>query len=62
VNYYLRKDRAVLIHLAAMNAETADEGFTVLDVDTGTARGLSPGNVTNPVLPALIAKKGLRNG
>jgi 2-polyprenyl-3-methyl-5-hydroxy-6-metoxy-1,4-benzoquinol methylase len=37
VNYYLGNGRAVLKHLAAMNAETADEGFTVLDVATGTA-------------------------
>lgn len=37
VNYYLGNGRAVLKHLAAMNAETADEGFTVLDVATGMA-------------------------
>jgi ubiquinone/menaquinone biosynthesis C-methylase UbiE len=37
VNCYFGNDRAVLKHLAAMNAETADEGFTVLDVATGTA-------------------------
>lgn len=37
VNRYLGNCRAVLKHLAAMNAETADEGFTVLDVATGTA-------------------------
>ncbi len=37
VNYYLGNVRAVLKHLAAMNAETADEGFTLLDVATGTA-------------------------
>lgn len=37
VNYYLGNGRAVLKHLAALNAETADEGFTVLDVATGTA-------------------------
>ena len=37
VNHYLGNGRAVLKHLAAMNAETADEGFTVLDVATGTA-------------------------
>jgi 2-polyprenyl-3-methyl-5-hydroxy-6-metoxy-1,4-benzoquinol methylase len=37
VNHYLGNDRAILRHLAAMNAETADEGFTVLDVATGTA-------------------------
>ena len=37
VNSYLGNGRAVLKHLAAMNAETADEGFTVLDVATGTA-------------------------
>jgi SAM-dependent methyltransferase len=37
VNHYLGNGRAVLKHLAAMNAETADEGFTVLDVATGMA-------------------------
>jgi 2-polyprenyl-3-methyl-5-hydroxy-6-metoxy-1,4-benzoquinol methylase len=37
VNYYLGNGRAVLKHLAAMNAETVNEGFTVLDVATGTA-------------------------
>lgn len=37
VNSYLGNGRAVLKHLAAMNAETADKGFTVLDVATGTA-------------------------
>ncbi|MGZ8441318.1 MAG: methyltransferase domain-containing protein, partial [Candidatus Deferrimicrobiaceae bacterium] len=37
VNDYLGNGRAVLKHLAAMNAETPDEGFTVLDVATGTA-------------------------
>jgi len=37
VNDRLGNGRAVLKHLAAMNAETADEGFTVLDVATGTA-------------------------
>lgn len=37
VNSFLGNGRAVLKHLAAMNAETADEGFTVLDVATGTA-------------------------
>jgi 2-polyprenyl-3-methyl-5-hydroxy-6-metoxy-1,4-benzoquinol methylase len=37
VNYYLGNGRAVLKHLAAMNAGTADKGFTVLDVATGTA-------------------------
>lgn len=37
VNYHFGNGRAVLKHLAAMNAETADEGFTVLDVATGTA-------------------------
>src|SRR5660397_228521 len=37
VNHYLGNGRAVLKHLAAMNVETADEGFTVLDVATGTA-------------------------
>lgn len=36
VNRYLGNGRAVLKHLAARNAETADEGFTVLDVATGT--------------------------
>lgn len=37
VNDYLGNGRAVLKHLVAMNAETPDEGFTVLDVATGTA-------------------------
>lgn len=37
VNRYLGNGRAVLKHLAAMNVETADDGFTVLDVATGTA-------------------------
>jgi len=37
VNGYLGNRRAVLKHLAAMNAETAAEGFTVLDVATGSA-------------------------
>ena len=37
VNRYLGNGRAVLKHLAARNAETADEGFTVLDVATGMA-------------------------
>jgi 2-polyprenyl-3-methyl-5-hydroxy-6-metoxy-1,4-benzoquinol methylase len=37
VNHYLGNGRAVLKHLAAMNVETADDGFTVLDVATGTA-------------------------
>ncbi|MCR4310941.1 MAG: methyltransferase domain-containing protein [Deltaproteobacteria bacterium] len=37
VNRYFGNGRAVLKHLAAMHAETADEGFTVLDVATGTA-------------------------
>ncbi len=37
VNYCLGNGRAVLKHLAALNAETADKGFTVLDVATGTA-------------------------
>lgn len=37
VNHYLGNGRAVLKHLVAMNAETADEGFTVLDVATGAA-------------------------
>ena len=32
VNHYLGNGRAVLKHLAAMNVETADEGFTVLDL------------------------------
>jgi len=37
VNDYLGNGRAVLKHLAAMNAETADEEIAVLDVATGTA-------------------------
>ena len=37
VNSHFGNGRAVLKHLAAMNAETANEGFTVLDVATGTA-------------------------
>jgi ubiquinone/menaquinone biosynthesis C-methylase UbiE len=37
VNHYLGNGRAVLKHLVAMNSETADEGFTVLDVATGSA-------------------------
>ena len=37
VNHYLGNGRAVLKHLAAMHAETADKGFTVLDVATGMA-------------------------
>ena len=37
VNSCLGNGRAVLKHLAAMNAETADKGFTVLDVATGMA-------------------------
>ncbi|MGE5844599.1 MAG: methyltransferase domain-containing protein [Syntrophaceae bacterium] len=37
VNDHLGNRRAILKHLAAMNAETAAEGFTVLDVATGSA-------------------------
>jgi 2-polyprenyl-3-methyl-5-hydroxy-6-metoxy-1,4-benzoquinol methylase len=37
VNSYLGNGRAVVKHLAALAAETADEGFTVLDVATGSA-------------------------
>jgi len=37
VNSHLGNDRAVLKHLAGMNSESADEGFTVLDVATGSA-------------------------
>lgn len=37
VNTHLGNGRAVLKHLAAMNAETADDEITVLDVATGTA-------------------------
>ena len=37
VNSHFGNGRAVLKHLAAMNAGTANEGFTVLDVATGTA-------------------------
>lgn len=45
VNCHLGNGRAILKHLAAMNAETAEEGFTVLDVATGTAD-----------IPVIIAK------
>ena len=51
VNHYLGNGRAVLKHLAAMNAETADEGFTVLDVATGTAD-----------IPIAIAKRARQAG
>jgi 2-polyprenyl-3-methyl-5-hydroxy-6-metoxy-1,4-benzoquinol methylase len=51
VNHYLGNGRAVLKHLAAMNVETADEGFTVLDVATGTAD-----------IPVTIAKWARRAG
>jgi 2-polyprenyl-3-methyl-5-hydroxy-6-metoxy-1,4-benzoquinol methylase len=37
VNNYLGNSRAVVKHLAALAAETADEVFTVLDVATGSA-------------------------
>lgn len=37
VNRYLGNGRAVLRQLAAMTAGTADEGFSVLDVATGSA-------------------------
>lgn len=37
VNRYLGNGRAVLKQLAAMHAETAGDGFTVLDVATGSA-------------------------
>ena len=37
VNRYLGNGRAVLKQLAAMNAETAGEGFALLDVATGSA-------------------------
>jgi len=37
VNRYLGNGRAVLKQLAVMNAETAGDGFTVLDVATGSA-------------------------
>lgn len=37
VNRYLGNGRAVLKQLAAMKAETAGDGFTVLDVATGSA-------------------------
>jgi ubiquinone/menaquinone biosynthesis C-methylase UbiE len=37
VNRYLGCSRAVLKHLSALRAETADEEFTVLDVATGAA-------------------------
>jgi 2-polyprenyl-3-methyl-5-hydroxy-6-metoxy-1,4-benzoquinol methylase len=37
VNHYLGNGRAVVKNLAALAAETADEGFTVLDVATGSA-------------------------
>jgi 2-polyprenyl-3-methyl-5-hydroxy-6-metoxy-1,4-benzoquinol methylase len=37
VNHYLGNARAVLKHLAVMHAETPGEGFTMLDVATGSA-------------------------
>lgn len=37
VNNHLGNGRAVVKHLAAMTAGTADQGFTVLDVATGSA-------------------------
>ena len=37
LNDHFGNGRAVVKHLAAMNAETADEGFTVLDVATAAA-------------------------
>ena len=37
VNRYLGNGRAVLKQLAAMHAETSGDGFTVVDVATGTA-------------------------
>ena len=37
VNRYLGNGRAVLKQIAAMNSETAGDGFTVLDVATGSA-------------------------
>jgi 2-polyprenyl-3-methyl-5-hydroxy-6-metoxy-1,4-benzoquinol methylase len=37
LNCHLGNGRAVLKHLAAMHAETTEEGFTVLDVATGAA-------------------------
>lgn len=45
VNRYLGNGRAVLKQIAAMNAETAREGFTLLDVATGSAD-----------IPVIIAK------
>ena len=51
VNHHLGNGRAILTHLAAMNAETGDEGFTVLDVATGTAD-----------IPVTIAKWARRAG
>jgi len=51
VNRYLGNGRAVLKHLAALHAETADEGFTVLDVATGAAD-----------IPVTIAKWGRQAG
>jgi ubiquinone/menaquinone biosynthesis C-methylase UbiE len=51
VNRYLGGGRAVLKHLAALHSETADEGFTVLDVATGAAD-----------IPVAIAKWGRRAG
>ena len=37
VNKYLGNGRAVLKYLAAMTAATAEDGFTLLDVATGSA-------------------------
>jgi len=51
VNHYLGCGRAVLKHLSALNADTADEGFTVLDVATGAAD-----------IPVAIAKWGRQAG
>jgi len=51
VNHYLGSVRAVLKHLAALHAETADEGFTLLDVATGAAD-----------IPVAIAKWGRQAG
>jgi len=51
VNHYLGSVRAVLKHLAALHAETADGGFTLLDVATGAAD-----------IPVAIAKWGRQAG
>jgi ubiquinone/menaquinone biosynthesis C-methylase UbiE len=51
VNHYLGNGRVVLKRLAALHAETADDGFTVLDVATGAAD-----------IPVAIARWGREEG